>query len=76
MNDELTIDPAAQYQCGDIVIYIPEGIVAQVIGFKWSKGMVPRITGYHLGCGVCVAGNHLKRYTNELDSRRRKEQSQ
>lgn len=68
----LTIDPAAQFQVGDLVIYVPDGVVAQVSGFHWSKHKtMPRIEKYHLTCGLCIEGKHLKRYTNELDGRRR-----
>lgn len=76
MDEDLTIDPINQYQVGDVVIYTPEGVVAQISGFYWGKevkGKPPRIEKYNLTCNLCVEGKYLKRYNNELETRRMKQ---
>lgn len=66
------IDPTAQFQacCGDVVVYIPEGIVANVCGYEWEmRDGVPRIVYYILGCGIKAEASLLRRYNNELEKR-------
>ncbi len=56
--------PSEQLQIGDPVVYLPEGIVTQVIGYAWGSevGHGPRLTGYHLACGITVQRDVLERY--------------
>lgn len=55
------IDPADQYQIGDCVLYLPEGVITEVTGYLWeeSVGEAPRIIAYELSCGTRVSRESL-----------------
>ncbi|WP_232629157.1 hypothetical protein [Methylobacterium sp. Leaf118] len=57
-------DPSEQLQIGDTVVYLPEGIIAQVAGYLWSQhvGSGPRLVAYQLDCGIAVSRDQLRPY--------------
>lgn len=64
-------DPAEQFQIGENVVYQPEGVVAQVVGYVWHEqmGELPTVAAYALSCGISVPGSALVR---EEDARARR----
>lgn len=62
-------DPATQYQIGDAVVYMPEGVVSIVSGYVWSNlpGALPMIAGYTLLAGCTVPAETLRRATAGVD---------
>lgn len=54
-------DPKSQYQIGDQVVLLCEGVYATVEGYFWDQtiGEYPKIVGYKLSCGVTVSGNMI-----------------
>jgi hypothetical protein len=57
---------ADQFQIGDEVLYVEEGIVTEVTGYVWSVqiGDLPRVAAYELRCGVAVPYRALARITD------------
>lgn len=45
-----------QFQIGDFVLYVHEGVFTQVQGYLWVEaiGALPVIGGYVLECGITV----------------------
>lgn len=56
-------DPADQFQVGDKVTYMPEGVLAEVTGYLWANSIdgVHRIGGYELDIGITVPGQLIER---------------
>jgi hypothetical protein len=54
---------AEQYQIGDRVIYMPEGILTTITGYKWETYVEkpPAIIAYLLGCGIGISADYLCR---------------
>lgn len=57
-----TRDPDKQFQIGERVLYIPDGIYAIVEGYLWLQavGELPRVVAYRLSCGISVPGNTIE----------------
>lgn len=57
------ISPDEQLQIGDEVVYIPEGVFTEVIGYEWAwqESGAPSISRYRLGCGISSDRAHIKR---------------
>lgn len=60
-----------QFQIGDVVVYVPEGIVTQVRGYLWidQMGELPVVGLYELSCGIHAPAGAL-RMAGEDDLRR------
>jgi len=56
-------DPADQFQIGEQVLYLPEGIFAVIEGYDWAEsiGALPYLIAYQLSCGISVPGNAIAR---------------
>lgn len=56
-------DPETQFQIGDRVLYLPEGVYCTVEGYFWleSIGEPPSILGYRLSCGIIVNRDLISR---------------
>lgn len=54
---------AEQYQIGDRVVYIPEGIVTKISGYMWrtSTDRPPEIVAYELECGIAISSDYFCR---------------
>lgn len=51
------VSPADQYQIGDKVIYLPEGVRTKIAGYVWVGRYgcdLPEISTYRLDCGIAV----------------------
>lgn len=55
-------DPNSQFQVGDKVLYLPEGVFAVVVGYVWIEaiGELPRIGAYRLSVGIEVPERSLR----------------
>ena len=55
--------PDSQFQIGDRVLYLPEGIYARVDGYFWNRtiGECPRVVSYLLSCGIEAPENTIAR---------------
>ncbi|RVC47588.1 MULTISPECIES: hypothetical protein [unclassified Mesorhizobium] len=55
---------AAQFQIGDEVVYVPEGVITTVAGYVWQEkvGTPPTIALYGLACGISVPKDLLAVY--------------
>lgn len=55
-------DPATQFQVGDRVLYLPEGIFAVVEGYVWNQqtGDLPKVMLYRLNIGIDVPASAIK----------------
>lgn len=55
--------PEAQIQIGEHVLYLKENVYATVDGYLWIKdvGLLPRIGGYRLSCGIIVPRESIVR---------------
>jgi hypothetical protein len=53
--------PESQFQIGDRVTYLPEGVYTEISGYLWhnSVGEIPRIMGYELSCGIVAQENTI-----------------
>ncbi len=53
----------SQFQIGERVVYLPEGVQTLIEGYVWIEaiGVAPRIGGYRLACGVTVSENTIAR---------------
>lgn len=51
-----------QFQIGDEVWYVPEGVHATVTEYVWGQELPPKILLYKLSCGISVAKAHLRRW--------------
>lgn len=56
-------DPERQFQIGDRVLYLPEGVYSVIEGYLWIEtvGRVPRIGAYRLSCGIAVPENSISK---------------
>lgn len=56
-------NPDTQFQIGEDVLYLPEGVRCKVDGYVWAEGVgeVPRVVAYRLSCGVSVSENCIIR---------------
>lgn len=52
-----------QLQIGQRVLYVPEGVWTEVIGYEWKHciGGPPSIVRYELSCGIYACREHLTR---------------
>lgn len=50
------IDPNDQFQIGDPVLYVAQGIKTTVVAYVWaeSTGGEPMLVNYKLACGISV----------------------
>lgn len=57
------MNPKEQFQIGDDVVYVPEGVYATVDGYQWftTIGESPKIIGYRLSCGIVVPRGMIER---------------
>ncbi|WP_127524586.1 hypothetical protein [Mesorhizobium sp. Z1-4] len=55
--------PADQFQIGDTVLYVPEGVITTIRGYTWQTniGNPPRILTYALDCGINVTTSMIER---------------
>ena len=62
-------DPATQYQIGDAVVYLPEGVVSIIGGYVWSNavGALPAIVAYTLLAGCSAPAEALRRAVAGVD---------
>lgn len=60
--------PEDQFQIGDRVIYVQEGIRTKVAGYILDApfGAMPHVIGYELDCGITVPREALK--FDDIDS--------
>lgn len=56
-------DPNEQYQVGDTVIYLPEGIYTEISGYVFYESMSapPKVVKYKLKCGLDVTPDLIRR---------------
>lgn len=56
--------PEDQFQIGDPVIYVPDGIITRVEGYTFYSDMFnpPKILTYNLSCGISVGADLLSHY--------------
>lgn len=56
-----------QYQIGDEVVYVPEGVITTVTGYVWKYQVPepPRILLYSLACGIDVPKDVLMGYISD-----------
>jgi hypothetical protein len=54
-------NPDQQFQIGDSVLYVPEGVYATIDGYIWMQtiGQVPKIAAYKLSIGISVPENSI-----------------
>lgn len=57
------VRPEDQFQIGDNVTYVREGVHSQVQGYMWAEsvGGAPTVIGYKLSCGISVPRAELVR---------------
>lgn len=60
-------DPKEQFQIGDTVVYMPEGVITEIGGYLWqhAMGSEPFIQSYVLTCGITVPGSTIAKYRRE-----------
>lgn len=58
--------PESQFQIGDRVTYLPEGVYTEIEGYLWhhSVGGLPKIIGYRLSCGITAPDNTIHHCIN------------
>lgn len=54
-------DPQTQFQIGDKVLYVPEGVETEIDGYLWiqSVGGLPKIGAFKLRCGIEVPAESI-----------------
>lgn len=54
-------DPSTQYQLGDEVVYLPEGVFTKVTSYNWQTPTdgVAKIVGYSLACGIVATADDI-----------------
>lgn len=60
---EQNVSPEMQFQVGEPVLYVPQGIYTTVTGYNWMQQMngPPRLVGYQLSCGIQAPFKDLRR---------------
>ena len=63
-------EPNEQFQIGDRVLYMPEGVITEIDGYLWSQkmGKDPFIQGYELRCGITVREDTIRKLGNSPTS--------
>lgn len=60
-------DVKSQYQEGDRVVYVAEGILTKISGYVWEKKYsedeTPKLAGYQLSCGIAATASEFRRAT-------------
>ena len=48
------MDPERQFQVGESVLLVKQGVITTVTGYEWSQSVSgePSIVGYKLSCGI------------------------
>lgn len=56
-------DPTEQLQIYEPVVYLPEGVLTRIAGYRWQEevGKPPRIVAYVLECGCDAHRDHIAR---------------
>jgi hypothetical protein len=55
-------DPASQYQLGEEVVYLPEGVITKVQSYVWTApndGTASLISAYTLTCGITAKADAI-----------------
>lgn len=57
------MSPSEQFQIGQRVLYVPEGIWTEVTGYEWKNciGGPPSIARYELLCGIYAGREHIEK---------------
>lgn len=63
MAEQPNVSPELQFQVGEPVLYVPQGIYTTVTGYNWIGQMSgrPRIAGYQLACGIAAPWKDLRK---------------